>query len=146
MYGMYGGCTTLFHLAVRYPILVLALTLTGFVHEVRAPGPGDRMGTVGVLSQLQQEIVKQHPDLPGRAHDLEGAFAVFEPALSEDAASYILSNTDACTDVSAEDILSDTDRRREAAWLFFLDTYSREGPMKAEQLFRSNSSPPVRKD
>ncbi len=145
MYGMFGGCTTLFHLAVRHPVIVLALTLGGLAYEVQqSPGPGDRMGTEAVLMQVQKGIIATHPSLPTKVDTLKVIFDTLSPVPTEDQVNQVLKYTDACTDVSAKDILSNPTSRREAAWLIYLDVYSREGPGAASKLFVHHYSPPRR--
>ncbi len=145
MYGMLGGCTTLFHLAVRYPLIVLSLSLAGFVSQVPSnPGVGDRMGTEAFLAQTQQSIISSHPGLPTES-SLKVRFDALSPVLTEDQVRQVLKFTDACTDVSVKDVLSNPDERRDAAWLFYLDTYAREGPTKADQLFVRRSPPTQKK-
>jgi hypothetical protein len=140
MYGLFGGCTTLFHLAVRYPIIILALSFGGLVHEMQSPGVGDRMGTDAVLAQVQSEIVSTHPGLPMQVDGLKKSFEALSPKPTDAQIRQVLKFTDACTDASVKDVLSNPDKRREAAWLLYLYVYSREGPMKADKLFPVRSS------
>lgn len=136
MYGMFGGCTTLFHLAVRYPVLVLFLGLGGLAHQVQSPGPGDRAGSEAVLAGMNDGFVAAHPELPEQARTLKANFDKTGFTPTEDQVGQVLRHTDACTDTSVKDVLSDPDKRWEAAWLFYLDTYSRDGPVAADKLFR----------
>ena len=142
MYTLSGGCSSLLHLAIQFPALVLALTLSGFISQVPSnPGPGDRLGTQTVLVQVQDQIIKSHPDLMFKVVKLRADFDRLNAQPTEDQVRQVLHCTDACTDVSAKDVLSDPDERREAAWLLYLDTYSREGSTKAVKLFIRGSPP-----
>jgi hypothetical protein len=137
MYGAFGGCTTLFHLAVKHPILVLALSLLGFAAQVESnPGPGDRLGTDSVLSQVEQKVVKDHPDLAQKAVELRAHFDDLD--LEPNESGRALDAIDSCT-ISGD--FSDKKERREAAWLLYLDTYSRLGERRANELFRRPPRP-----
>lgn len=145
MYGTIGGgCTTIFHLAVRHWIVAGMLGLAGLAANVPSnPGPGDRLGTDGNLAKIERKLVREHPDLANQLERLRLEFEKLgdvEP--TEEQARYVLQFTDPCTDVSPKDAISEKDKRREAAWLFYLDTYAREGPIIANKLFRKDYSPP----
>lgn len=142
MYGMFGGCTTLFHAMIRYRLVAVAVALAGFVHLVNAEAPGNLMGTDGVLMEAQKQIVLDHPGLPAQVEKVEIEFEKLDVVPTEDQIRYVLGFTDACTDTSVQDVLSNPDRRREAAWLFYLDTWSREGPDKANALWKVKQNPP----
>ncbi len=142
MYGLFGGCTTLFHLAVRYPVLVLALGLAGFVSQVPSnPGPGDRLGTDGLLRSSQNRVMEIRSGLPTRVDNLKTSFSKLNAIPSQDQIQKVLMMTDACTDTRAEDVLSDPDMTRDTAWLLYLDTVSREGVPKADLLFNNRNGP-----
>jgi len=143
MYGIFGGCTTLFHLAVKHPVLVLVFTLAGLGSQVQASTtPGDRMGTDAIMSQVEQSVLSTHPELPAQVERLRQEFEKLDVVPTEDQIRQVLSFTDPCTDKSVEEVLSDPGRRREAAWLLYLHTFGREGPEVADQLFLKRSSPP----
>lgn len=142
MYGLFGGCTTLFHLAVRYPVIVLALGLAGFVTQVPSnPGPGDRFGTVGVLNSSQNKVVAVRPNLPTTIEGYRTNFNRLNSVPTEDQINRVLMLTDACTDTQAKDVLSNPDMTRDAGWLLYLDTASREGIVKADSLFNNRNGP-----
>lgn len=132
MYGLFGGCTTLFHLFVRHPILVLALGLSGFAAQVPSnPGPGDRHETDKSLAQLEQSIVREKPELTGRVASLQANFN----KLYANIPAGQLEQTSGATDPCTESSLKNPDSRREAAWILYLDAYSRNGPATDSMFF-----------
>lgn len=151
MYFSFGGCTTLFHLAVRYPAVVLALSLSGFVYQANSQAPGNLMGTDGVLQEVQKQVVAKamkdsKGDLTAKVAGLKMEFDKVASDPTEEQVRTVLNFTDACTDATVKDVLSDPDKRREAAWLLYLDVYSREGPARANSLFpkQRRTSQPLR--
>lgn len=137
MYGISGGCTTLFHLAVRYPLVVFALSIVGFASNIPAnPGVGDRLGTSSVVAHTQEDLVRENPTLVAEVDELRRTFDQ-KSIPAEDDVRRLLRSTDTCTDVSVADVLSDAEKRREAAWLIYLDKRSRGKPRTAATLFRS---------
>ena len=142
MYGLFGGCTTLLHLFVRHPILVLALGFSGLASQMPSnPGPGDRYGTDGSLIQLEQNIIREHPELAGQAVALRAEFDRLYKAETGSQAR-VLEITDACTDIQA----LNPDENREVAWLVFLDSYSRDGPGGAGLIFKRGPPTPPQKE
>ena len=124
MYFTFGGCSTLFHLMVRNPILVLVLGLAGFTSWVQSsPNPGDAHGTASYLASVQANLSRAHPELvaeiPNAAKEFEASR--LEANITEEQVKHVLGFTDACTDVCVQDIMKNVERRKEAAWLFFLD-------------------------
>lgn len=145
MYGLFGGCTTLFHLFKLHPILILALALSGLASQVPSnPGPGDRYGTSGSLTQLEHKLVLEHPELANQVSQLRAHFVDLNVEPTEDQIRQVLTITDACTDVNVQDVLANPDERREAAWILYLDTVSREGSQKADMFF--NKHGPLHKE
>ena len=144
MYLNGGGCSGLLHLMVKFRILALAFTLTGVVAHLQAGAPGQMMGTESVMQSLQNEVLKTHPWLTTQVDSLRKDFDNFNVHPTEDQVRYVLSILEPCTDESVEDVLSDPELAREAAWLLYLDSYAREGPRAANQLFRQSDSPPRR--
>ena len=143
MYGMFGGCTTLWHLAIQYPALVLSLALSGFAYQVNTQAPGNLMGTDAVLEQVQAKIVNANSGLPTQVNNLKVEFEKISAEPTEEQVRTVLKFTDACTDATVKDVLSSPVKRREAAWLLYLDVYSREGPKSANSLFaKSPTSAP----
>ncbi len=153
MYGMFGGCSTLFHLAVKHPIVVLVLGLASMTAQVQAnPGPGDRLGTENVLMQTQNDIVDLYPGLPTEVRGIRMNFdaTVSSSRPTEDQVNQVLKYTDACTDASAKGVLSDPTDRTEAAWLLYLnrlhlERYAREGPRSGEKLFVGSPPTPIQR-
>jgi len=136
MYGFYGGCSTLLHLFVRQPSIVLALGLAGLATQVPAnPGPGDRYGTAESLTRLQNKLVAEHPGLAAKTVALLVDFDKLnaEQPTDEQIRS-VLVKTEACTDINVQDLTPD--ERREVAQLLYLDSYAREGPVAAREFFR----------
>lgn len=141
--GLSGGCTTLFHLAVKFPLIVAILGLAGFASQVpEKMGPGDRYGTASYLADIEKKLAADHPELAREYQELRAEFERINPQPSEGMVRQVLAHTDACTDVSGQDVLSDPDERREAAWLYYLNTYAREGPYNIERFFYDRGSPP----
>ena len=140
MYMMSTGCSSWLHLAIQAPWLVGAMTLAGFATQVPSnPGPGDRYGTAGSLTRLQNKIVAEHPELATEMVALRVNFDNLNAEATDDQIRSVLVKTDACTDISAQDL--SPDERRNVAWLLSLDSYAREGPAAAMKLFR----PPMKK-
>jgi hypothetical protein len=132
MYGLFGGCTTLLHLIAQYGIVVLALGFSELASQVPAnPGPGDRYGTAGYLTRLQNQIVKEHPELAAKVLELRTEFDKNSIVLTEEQIRSVLAKTDACTDINVRDL--GPDDRRKVAWILFLDSYAREGPDAARK-------------
>ena len=144
MYILPGGCSTFFHLAVKYPFPVLGLTLSGFGFFIQNHGPGDRIGADALMKSVGDEMVQVNPALPAQVENLRRRFEALEPVLTEDQARQVLKCTDACTDASVDGILSSPELSREAAWLLYLDTYAREGHERADIIFRKPISSPQR--
>ena len=145
MYFLGGGCTTLLHLFVRHPILVLALGLAGFAAQVPAnPGPGDRLGTNAMLSGMEHRYLADHPDMTVRFEEIKAYFdSLHLEATGEEIADF-LRYTDPCTAAHTQDIMRDASLRREATFLLYLDAYGRNGPSAARKLF-ADSRLPARK-
>lgn len=143
MYGLFGGaCSGTFHLAVRNSLLVMALSLTGFFQYVSASGlPGDQIGSEVILESAQKQIVADYPWLPAQLESLRSDFDKLNAEPSEDQVRLVLSILEPCTDAVVEDVLKDPTKRREAAWLLYLDTYMRLGRTQAEQLFNKHGPP-----
>lgn len=142
MYGLFGGCTTLLHLFVRQPILVLALGLSGLASQVPTgnPGLGDRFGTADSLARLEHQIVKENPQIAAQTAALRARFDSLGLSPSDEQIGQVLNLTDACTDIRVQDL--NPDERREAGWLLYLDTVSRRGAKAADSLF----APPPKKE
>jgi hypothetical protein len=131
MYVIAGGCSSLLHLAIQFPILVGALTLAGFATQATSnPGPGDRLGTYGVLTQIQNRLVRSHPELATKAVQLRINFERLDVKPTEDQVRGVLAITDDCTDTNVQDILRDPDLSRKVAWLIYLQAYARDGPVR----------------
>lgn len=129
MYGMIGGCTTLFHLAVKHPLLVLAFGIAGFASQIPAnPGPGDRLGTSQMLAQIEEKVVDSNPDIDDRMASLQNEFSRNMTQATRSDVSRLLDSTDVCTETRTNDIFDDAERLREANWLIFLDSHSRDRP------------------
>lgn len=123
MYGLFGGCTTLFHLFVRHPLLVLALGMAGFfAHVPSASTIGDQYGTNGVLAHFENSLVQEHPELLTRLAALRKEFDRTPAELNENDLHRLLDYTDPCT---GKDVQLSVEERREAAWLIFLEKHSR---------------------
>jgi hypothetical protein len=135
MYGMFGGCTSLLHLAIQFPKITMMLGLAGMLHLLTIQAPGQMLGTEDVLRAAQAKIEQKHGGLDAKMLSLHDDFSKVYAEPTEEQVKTVLGYTDACTDRTVKDILSDPDMSREVAWLYFLDTYSREGPEKAEKLF-----------
>ncbi len=133
MYGWFG-CTTFFHLFATFRLVIAAVGMAGLVSYVQGQAPGNLMGTTAVLEKYQAQIVAQNPNLPGQVQVARMEFDKYEVRLTDEQVRYVLKFTDACTDANVRDVLSDPDKRREAAWIFFLDLWSREGPVAANKL------------
>lgn len=134
MYLISAGCSSLLHLAIQFPVLVGAFTLAGFVTQVQSnPGPGDRHGTASSLARLEHKLVTEHPELAAQAVQLRVDFNRLNTEPTEDQIRQVLKQTDSCTDVNAQSL--NPDQRREAAWILYLDTVSRQGRQKADLIF-----------
>lgn len=142
MYGIFGSCTSLFHLAVQFPKIAMVVALAGFVQLANAHTPGNMMGTDSVLQDAQAQIEKANPTLQTEIVKLRADFDRVYKTPTEEQVRYVLSFTDSCTDKTVKEVLSNPDKRREAAWLLYLDTYAREGPSRANTLFVKNMSIP----
>jgi hypothetical protein len=147
MYGFtIGGATTFFHLAAKNPaaaIIVLAVGLSGLGGHVSAnPGPGDRYGTSSILNAAGDRLVREHPELVAKVAEVRQRFqALKNTEPNEEQVRKVLRVTDAATDARVRDVMADPERRKEAAWLIYLDVYGREGPQAAAKLFPSRASP-----
>ncbi len=137
MYGLAGGCSSILHLAILHPILVGALGLAGFASQVSSnPGVGDRLGTQRVLTATQNKIVRDNPSLATKTVALRADFDRLESTPTEDQVKSVLAITDACTDLSVQDVMKDPGLKKELAWIMFLDVYARDGPKKARELYK----------
>jgi len=143
MYGLtLGGMTTLFHLFVRHPILVLVLGLTGFANLIASnPGVGDRYGTDGWLAHYEKRIVQEHPELANQAMGLRTQFDALGAQPTGDQVRQVLEVTDAATDPDPGDVLANDTDRREAGFMLYLDAYHRDGMKAANQLFNKHGTP-----
>lgn len=127
MYTMFGACSGLFHIAVKNPILILALSLGGFVSQASTGLPGDQLGTMSVLESTQQNIVADYPWLPSQVETLRVEYEKLNPIVNEDNVRTVLNILEPCSDMTVRDVLSDPIRRREAGWLLYLDAYAKGG-------------------
>ncbi len=130
-----GGCTSLLDLASKFPLLVAVLGLALFVQVANAQAPGAMLGTENVVESAQRKLVTERPGLVKQFTDLQSDFDKLDANPTEEQVRTVLKLTDACTDKTVKDVLSDSDLRRKVAWVLYLDTYSREGPDKANSLF-----------
>lgn len=133
-----GGCSGLFHMLAsnrKLGVLVLSLGIGGVATYIRTDTPGQRMGTEAVLESVQKEMVKKNPWLPIQTESLRAGFDRIDPTPTEEEVRHVLSLLEPCTDEEVKDVLSNPAQRREAAWLYYLDTYSRYGAGRANQLF-----------
>ncbi len=133
-----GGCSGLFHMLAanrRLGVLVLSLGIAGVTTLVRTDTPGQRLGTEAVLVSVEEKMAKENPWLPTQSESLRANFDRLNPTPTEEQVRYVLSLLEPCTDTEVHDVLSDPAQRREAAWLYYLDTYSRYGAQRANQLF-----------
>ncbi len=142
MYFLTGGCLDLFHSALKFSTLAIAITLGGIVAAVANPGPGNRLGTEEYLAAVQAKVIAANPSVAVKAAEARMAFDKLGPVQpTEEQVRYVLGIVADCTDLRVKDVLSDPDERREAAWLLYLDTYSRHGPKSAALLFVGHSPP-----
>jgi hypothetical protein len=127
MYGVFGGCSTLFHLFVRHPLAVsvLGLSVLATYSQSQPLGPGQRMGSDAALSSIEHQLLNDNPGLAKQLADLRADFDRTESVPTEEDIRSILRYTDACTDVEPRDILRDDQLRDEAGWLYYLDTRRR---------------------
>ncbi|MDP3963447.1 MAG: hypothetical protein Q8Q39_03040 [bacterium] len=139
MYGVAGGCTTLFHLAVLHPLLVAVLGLASLGTALNSlpNGPGDRLGADGALSALERRILQEAPQLANTIPVLRAQFDREHSALTEEQARAGLALTDACTDANVEAIMSDPYLKEQMAWLIFLDAHARASPRSTRSDGRS---------
>ena len=144
MYTMFGACSGLFHLAVKNPILILALSLGGFISQATTGLPGDQLGTESVLESAQKNIVADYPWLPGQMETIRVEFEKLNPVISEESVRTLLSKLEPCSEMTVRDVLSDPAKRREAAWLLYLDAYARGGgpPATKRQVSLNKHGPP----
>ncbi len=146
-FNFFGGCTTLLSSAVKYSLVVMAIGLSAYVEKVNAQTPGSVLGTDQVMQGVQTNIVNEHPQLVSLLTQMQMDFSKSEVFPTEEQVRYVLSRTDSCTDRTVKDVLSDPDRRREVALIFYLDTYSKEGPKAAENvLVRLRGHPTTQKE
>lgn len=120
MYGLAGGCSTLFHALLLHPILVLAFGVSLTAYSIPSnPGPGDRFGTSKMLVQMEKDVLREHPELVPRVAELRQRFESvgFEPTDQELAG--VLRYTDPCTYFTPK--MLSPDDRKEAAWLLYLE-------------------------
>ena len=145
MYGFSGGCTTLFHLAVRHPIIVLAFGIAGFVTQIPAnPRPGDALGTEHLLTQVEKALLKEHPQLPDTERNARSDFiALGVQDVGDQRLSRVLDVLESCPDLKLSDL--NLVERTEIAFLFYLDWYGRDGPKKAGEILKNNSPPRTQK-
>ncbi len=143
MYTWLGGCTTLFHLLTRNSLVIAAVGMAGLVSAVNSQAPGDLLGTNSVLESYQEKLVVAQPNLPGKIQVLRMEFDRFDVVLTDEQVKYVLKFSDACTDAAVKDVLSNPDKRREAAWIYFLDLWSREGPVAANKLLQVRKRDPI---
>ncbi len=131
---MAGACSSLFHVAYRNPILVAVLGVAGFSGMLSSsPEPGDTPGAKGILNARTGQILKQHPELAMKLVDIKGDFERSYPTIKDDEieteVKRVLSVTDACTDINVRDVMANPERRKEAAWVYYLDSlYERDHP------------------
>lgn len=138
MYGLSGGCSSILHLTYQYPILLVAYGILGFAAIPGTPGVGDRLGTRGILTAAQNKVVRANPALAANTVALRADFDQLRerPEPTEDEIKAVLKITDACTDVSVQDVMKDSELRKQVAWIMYLDTYSRGDPKKSLELYK----------
>lgn len=119
------------------PILLATIGLTQFVNQAgNNPGPGDRYGTAESLTQIENKLIQDRSELKAQMVLIQANFDKLDAKPTEDQVRYVLRKTDACTDVKVQDVMSNPDDSRHAAWILYLDTYSRGGVKEADQLFK----------
>jgi hypothetical protein len=124
-------------------LLVLALGLAGFSQWASTSGPpGDSGGTEAMMNSAYTQLVKYYPWLPTQVESLRADFYKLKAEPSDEQVRHVLSILEPCTDMTVEEVQKDPAKRREAAWLLYLDTYAREGPKAAQQLFTTHGPPP----
>lgn len=144
MYGFFGGCTTLFHLAVRYPLLVALLGLGGFAYESKGPDSGGSLGPEVVLRQVQTKLTSDTVSSP-TVDVLKTGFGQLKGEPTKEQVAYVVAITCDCAPSLVQDILADEKMRREAAWLLYLDVYSKSGPKEAALIFKKHTVPVLQK-
>jgi hypothetical protein len=136
MYLISAGCSSWLHLGLQFPFLVGALTFGGLATQVQSnPGPGDRYGTAQSLTRLQNKIVVEHPELAAKTAELRVNFNNLDAKPTEDQVRLVLKQTDSCTDINVQDL--SPSERHEIAWILYIDSYAREGPVAAREIFSS---------
>ncbi|HEY0221024.1 MAG TPA: hypothetical protein VGC58_02255 [Candidatus Paceibacterota bacterium] len=98
--------------------------------------PGDQLGTERLLASAESQVNRDYPWVKAQVQSLRTEFDRLNANPTEDQVREVLSVLEPCTDKQVEEVLSNPDDRREAAWLLYLSTYGKEGPQKAKQLFK----------
>ena len=140
-----GFCSSFFNLALKYPHVVLALSLSYFANQLPAnPAPGNMLGTEQIVAQAERNAIAEHPEIAQQVIELQEKFKLFNgQPTDEQLDTFVFRKTDRCTDLRAKNLTGPD--RKEAEWLFLLDRFGREGPTKAEMFFRSNIPPPKKR-
>jgi hypothetical protein len=127
MYGLFGGCSTAFHLFVRHPLAVGALSLLGLAGWLQSQpmGPGQRMGADAALARAEYTLLVHTPGLSDQIRGLRTVFDGMNIEPTEEQVHAVLRVTDACTDLDVRDVMKNPDLKKQAAWLYFLDAYAR---------------------
>lgn len=137
------GCSSLLNISYRSPILLAAIGLTGLISQTGNPGPGERYGTADSLAKIEQKLVSERSELRVQSDLIRVNFDKLNAQPTEDQVRLVLKQTDACTDVNVRGIMTDPDQSRQAAFILYLDAFSKGGIKQADSLFVHN--PPQKK-
>jgi hypothetical protein len=135
----FGSCSSLIHLAAKYPMGTLAIGILALTSFVISPvGPGVHSGAAGILQQQEAKMLQADPTLQARFDETAAAFKeVQNMPLANSSIQYVLGVCQQCKGITVEEIRRDPILMHDVAFLYFMNLVHERGVNDAKVIYLS---------